>query len=309
MSKTTIAKPFVKWAGGKAQLIKQYEDLFPFKEELPSNITTYVEPFVGGGAVLFYMLQKYPTLNAVISDSNEALINCYICIKRNPQALIEELRGFQKRYDELKTIDEKEKLYLEIRDAFNLLDVRHPGLLGGKARYLQAACLIFLNKTCFNGLYRVNNRGKFNTPFGKYQEANVCDAENIMRCHELLRRVDIYCGDFQDLSWAIGNDTFVYFDPPYRPLKGKGSFTAYDKSGFTEADQQRLMRFFNSCTQQGALCMLSNSADENDTTLRKLYAENCSNVTISEVEARRNINSKGKERGKIKELVITNYEV
>ena len=306
--KRQYAHPFIKWAGGKTQLISQLDTLLPssfdgedFYTLVKNGVhTTYIEPFVGSGAMLFYMLQRYPFKRGVICDCNEALINTYRCVKRNPEKLIDELRALQLRYDNQATLDGKKGVYLLVRQSFNTVAIDINNC------YEKAAEFIFLNKTCFNGLYRVNSKGEFNVPFGQYESATICDADNIRLCSDVLQRVDIYCGDFTEVKWDMDTHSFVYFDPPYRPLKGKDSFTAYDKSGFTDADQGRLYEFFMKGAVEGSSVMLSNSADDNDSTLRDKYEKN-PGIYVKEVKARRNINSKGNGRGEIKELVIVNF--
>ena len=306
--KRIYARPFIKWAGGKTQLISQLDSLLPSSSNgedfytLVKNgvYTTYIEPFVGSGAMLFYMLQRYPFKRGVICDCNEALINVYRCVKRDPEKLIDELKALQLRYDGQATLDGKKGVYLLVRQSFNTVAIDISNC------YQKAAEFIFLNKTCFNGLYRVNGKGEFNVPFGQYESATICDADNIRLCSDVLQRVDIYCGDFTEVKWDMGTHSFTYFDPPYRPLKGKDSFTAYDKSGFTDADQNRLYEFFMKGAVEGSTVMLSNSADDNDTSLRDKYETN-PGIYVKEVKARRNINSKGDGRGEIKELVIVNF--
>lgn len=274
--KRVYARPFIKWAGGKTQLISQLDSLLPSSSDgddfytLVKNgvYTTYIEPFVGSGAMLFYMLQRYPFKRGVICDCNEALINVYRCVKRDPEKLIDELKALQLRYDGQATLDGKKGVYLLVRQSFNTVAIDISNC------YQKAAEFIFLNKTCFNGLYRVNGKGEFNVPFGQYESATICDADNIRLCSDVLQRVDIYCGDFTEVKWDMGTHSFTYFDPPYRPLKGKDSFTAYDKSGFTDADQNRLCEFFMKGAVEGSTVMLSNSADDNDTSLRDKYEKN-----------------------------------
>ena len=306
--KKLFARPFIKWAGGKTQLIPQLDKLLPapksgedfYTRVRSGEYTTYVEPLVGSGAMLFYMMQRYPFRRGVICDCNEELINVYQCVKRSVNHLIDELGALQSKYDEQSTLDGKKGVYLLTRQSFNTTKLTRPNC------YKKAAEFIFLNKTCFNGLYRVNSKGEFNVPFGQYETAMICDADNLKRCADILQRVDIYCGDFTKVEWDIEKGSFVYFDPPYRPLKGKNSFTAYDKEGFGDEEQNRLCEFFAQSGKTGAAIMLSNSADENDTSLRNKY-ENTEGLHVHEVLARRNINSKGDARGQIKEIVVVNY--
>ena len=212
----TVAKPFVKWAGGKGSLISQLIENLPQDFAEQPNVT-YIEPFVGGGAMLFYMLTHYPIIKrAVINDVNEDLINCYLLIKNDPEKLITSLREIKDEYYRLATIEAKSQYYYQMREKYNNEEL---------AKEKRAACFIFLNKTCFNGLYRVNTSGKFNVPFGQYDHPNICDEELIMANHGVLQKVDIYVGGYKNITTHLGKRyNFIYIDPPYRPLSGSACF-------------------------------------------------------------------------------------
>ena len=202
------AKPFIKWVGGKGQLIEQLEALLPADFEERENVT-YIEPFVGGGAMLFYMLQTYPNIkSAVINDINPDLTLCYQVVRDNPTELIKSLNAIQSDYYDLRTEEERKMYFLQQRDRFNSKSLNEID---------NTTLFFFLNRTCFNGLYRVNKAGKFNVPFGKYTTPTICDAATIYADSKLLQKVEIMTGDFEQTYAKIKDNTFFYFDPPYRP--------------------------------------------------------------------------------------------
>jgi len=270
---------FVKWAGGKHQLLEQLEPLFPKK------FNSYFEPFVGGGAVAFHILQKFKPKKVVLSDINEELVNSYNIIKTDVERLIIEL----KQHKEYHSADTKGYFY-EIRKV-NPCDL--PELE-------RAARFIYLNRTCFNGLYRVNSKGEFNVPIGAYKNPDIIQEEKLRVISGLLKKVTIKCTSFEKVLDLIKKNDFVYFDPPYYPLKKGKSFTAYQKDSFLEKEQEKLAEVFKKLSQKGCCCMESNS----DTKfIRELYSKN----KIKVVKARRLINSKSEGRGEINEVVIRNY--
>lgn len=294
------AKPFVKWAGGKGQLLEQLEELLPHELSTDRKLT-YVEPFVGGGAMLFYVLDKYPNIKRVIiNDFNEDLICTYKVVKDKPEELISFLSKLQAEYRACCDEESRKMYYLRKRDEYN----KHPN-----NDIEIAALFIFLNRTCFNGLYRVNSKGLFNVPFGKATNPMICDEETIRRDSALLQKVTIISGDFEGVYSHIKGKAFVYFDPPYRPLPNTPSFTAYSKDGFNDDEQKRLASFCCKLNKDGHKWLLSNSdpsnTDEKDMFFNELY----DGFHIHKVEANRMINSKGNSRGKITELAICNYEV
>lgn len=297
-SKSVVAKPFVKWAGGKGSLVKQ------LKEYLPSDFVeqqdiTYVEPFVGGGAMLFYMLTHYPNIKrAIINDVNKDLINCYLLIKNNPAKLISMLQLINNEYYQLVSIDEKKQYYYNMREKYNNDNFNNEE---------RSACFIFLNKTCFNGLYRVNAEGKFNVPFGKYKRPKICDEKLIMADHKILQKVDIYFGEYRNITRYIGRRyNFIYIDPPYRPLSESACFIEYTHNVFDDTEQEKLKAYCDRLTQRGCKIMQSNSNsidDNGESYFVKLY----NGYNINQILAHRFINAHAERRDKETELLIMNY--
>ena len=289
------AKPFVKWAGGKTQLLSDIESLLP--TDFRNRNITYVEPFVGGGSVLFWLLQHYPNIqHAVINDVNAKLINVYRVIKAKPKKLISALRMLENEYLPMNHA-ERTVYFMEKRRLFNDDELTNVE---------QAAIFIFLNRTCFNGLYRENSKGKFNVPHGKYVHPKICDEQTIMADSDLLQRVDILCGDFDATKRYAAEDTLFYLDPPYKPLNSTSSFNTYVKEPFDDAEQVRLRNFCNEVSGRGSLFVLSNSDvkgyDPKDNFFDNLYAA----YNIQRVLATRMINSNAEKRGKLTELMISN---
>lgn len=292
----SAAKPFLKWAGGKTQLLGDIENRFPFKKK---DRFTYVEPFLGSGAVLFRILNEFPNVRSVVvNDINEDLINVYKSIKLDVGSLIEILGGYEAEYHSLEGFpDRKSEYYYQKRDSFN---TRTFGLVE------MAALFIFLNKTCFNGLYRVNRKNEFNVPAGSYKRPSICNKENLERVHEKLQRVEILCGDFENTLIHAGENSIFYFDPPYKPLSTTSSFNSYAKDEFNDEEQIRLQRFCALLDSLNTKWILSNSdvrsTDEKNIFFDELY----SNYEIARVLAKRSINSNAAKRGSLTELLITN---
>ncbi len=288
-------KPFVKWAGGKSQLLNE------IRIKYPKTIEKYCEPFVGGGAVLFDILANYSTKEVLINDINPALINTYIQLRDNVDFLIENLSEIQNDFWKMDN-DERKAFYLEQRESFN-----NAILCSSFSREDMAVRFIFLNKTCFNGLYRVNRKGLFNVPMGSYKKPPICDEENLRLVSNLLHNVQIKCGDYSKCTDFIDEKTFVYIDPPYRPLNATSSFTSYNENEFGDQQQIELGKFIDEITSKGAKVVASNSdpknVDDNDNFFDELYAD----YSIKRVSAKRMINSKGIRRGSINELLICNY--
>ena len=295
----TKAKPFIKWVGGKGQLIEQLDALLPVDFDNWEDVT-YIEPFVGGGAMLFYMLQHYPNIkHAVINDVNSDLTNLYWVVRDFPEVLIKSLSIIENKYLALQNDEERRAFYLKRRDWYNAKN---------NDCIENAALFIFLNKTCFNGLYRVNKKGLFNVPFGKYKNPNICNASLIRKDSELLQRVEILTGDFEKtFDYAKGN-TLFYFDPPYRPLTKTSAFTDYTKDAFNDVSQIRLKEYCDKINKAGYKFMLSNSDgkghNEDDNFFDTLYE----NYEIDRVLASRCINSNGNKRGKLTEILVHNYQ-
>ena len=295
----TKAKPFLKWAGGKTQLLPTIDSFLPetFRGE---DDVTYIEPFVGGGAMLFYMLQKYTNIKrAIINDINPHLIKTYNVIRDDPHSLINALDDLQNQFKALEDYDKQKELYLDIRTRFNQQ---------ATSKIEEAAYMIFLNRTCFNGLYRENSKGGFNVPFGRYSNPTICDEDLILADSELLQRVEILNGDFSRTVKYIQGYTFFYFDPPYRPLDTTSSFNSYVKESFDDNEQIRLRNLYSELSTGGCYAMLSNSdckgRNAEDDFFDKLYAD----FFIERVYAKRCINANASKRGILTELLIRNYE-
>ena len=293
---TYPARPFVKWVGGKTQLLDDIKKTLP-RDLSRRNEMTYVEPFVGGGAVLFWILQEYPNITrAVINDINAELICTYRVIKYDVENLILKLSRLQNEYLPLNEVDRK-KYFLAQRERFNEENNSEVEI---------AALFIFLNRTCFNGLYRVNSKGKFNVPHGKYSNPRICDEETLRADSAVLQRVEILCGDFAQTGKYAGDNVLYYFDPPYRPLTETSAFTSYAKDGFDDAEQMRLRDFCEQIATRKSLFVASNSdplnVDNEDVFFDHLYKM----FSIKRVSAARMINSKGNGRGAISEIMISN---
>ena len=290
----------MKWAGGKAGLIPQITKYYPDALKT-GHIDKYVEPFVGGGAILLDVLQKYEVKEAYAYDTNQDLVNAYNVIKTDVEDLIKKLSKYEKEYLPL-DLEERKEYYYDVRNEYNSAEVK-----AGKLSTKRATEFIFLNRTCFNGLYRVNQSGDFNVPMGKYKNPMICDEENLRELSKLLQNVEIICGDYQDTIDLVDNNTFVYFDPPYRPLSATSGFTSYTKEDFDDEDQKQLAMYYKKLDMKDAKLMLSNSnpknVNENDTFFDDIY----SGYTINELQANRMINSNSTKRGKISELLIINY--
>ncbi len=293
-------KPFVKWAGGKNSLIPQLTKYYPL-ELKDGTIERYIEPFVGGGAVLIDILQRYKVKEAYAFDINIDLINCYNVIKNNVEELIKQLGKKEKNFISLDN-EERQKYFYDIREEYNSYKLKN------ELNIKRASEFIFLNKTCFNGLYRVNKDGKFNVPCGKYKNPTICDSNNLRNLSGIIANVVFEYGDYRQSEQYVNNNTFVYFDPPYRPISTTSGFTSYTKENFNDADQIELAKYYDKLSLKNAKLMLSNSnpknINENDTFFEKIYK----GFYINEVFAKRMINSNAKERGQISELLITNYE-
>ena len=294
------AKPFIKWAGGKGQLLEQLDAYLPEDFGDRRNVT-YIEPFVGGGAMLFYMLQRYPNIqHAVINDVNPDLTTCYRTVRDTPEDLIASLLDIQNAYNALLTEDGRRDFFLAARDRYN---EKNLDPIENTTKF------IFLNRTCFNGLYRVNKKGLFNVPFGKYINPQICDPATIRLDSELLQRVEILTGDFEATLDHVGDGyNFFYFDPPHRPLNATSSFNSYSKEDFNDDEQIRLRDFCARLNGRlGIGWMLSNAdcsaKNPEDTFFEEIYTD----FFINRVFASRAINANPSKRGKLTELLICNY--
>jgi DNA adenine methylase len=270
------AKPFLKWAGGKTQLITDIEKALP--KELIAKKFTYVEPFVGSGAILFWVLNNFSNVEkAVINDINADLTNAYKVIATHPKELISVLKQFQGEFHNLDQLEEPKKEYFyDKRKVFNARKTD---------KVTQAALFIFLNRTCFNGLFRVNRNNEFNVPMGSYKKPTICDAENLQAVSEALQRVEILTGDYQETLKHTDKPALFYFDPPYKPLSNTSSFNSYAKDEFGDAEQLRLRDFCKTLDDLDHKWILSNSdvkgKDTNDTFFDDIYQEFYYGVTLS----------------------------
>ncbi len=299
------AKPFLKWAGGKGQLLGHFSDLYP-KELKSGKIKNYYEPFLGGGAVFFDIIQKFKIEKAWLYDINPELILTYKVIQKDVDTLLDFLSTYEHNYIPLDKTDRK-AFYYDIRETFNSdrFDINYKKY--SESWCSRAAQIIFLNKTCYNGLFRFNNSGGFNTPAGDYKNPRICDTQNLKAVSKVLQGVVIKCADYENVLEDIKDNSFVYFDPPYRPISRTSSFTSYSKHDFLDEHQKHLALVFSELNERNQLVMLSNSdpknADINDNFFDHIYSK----FTIQRIPARRNINSKASGRGALNEIVVTNY--
>lgn len=299
------AKPFLKWAGGKKQLLAQLSAHLP--AELKTGlITRYAEPFLGGGAMFFHLVQSYELREFWLSDINEEIVLCYQTIKLRVKDLVDALEEMQGRYWQ-STPQEQEDMFYEVRGRFNSNRAGINFSSFSSPWIERTAQTIFLNHTCFNGLFRVNSKGFFNVPFGKYRNPALFEKNNLFEISEILQDAQISCGDFTTCSDFVNYKTFCYFDPPYRPLSQTASFTSYSMFDFTDSSQERLSDFFRKLDAKGAKLMLSNSNPKNEKQDDDFFEKLYQGFNISTVLAARAINSNGNKRGAISELLITNY--
>lgn len=273
-----MSAPLLKWAGGKRQLIGELMNL------VPDDFGNYYEPFLGGGALFFALKDRMKIGKAILSDTNSDLTNLYNLVKKNPEVLWEKINT-------LEYGNKKEDFY-SARSLFNRLNEEEIELRG--------ALLIYLNRHCYNGLFRVNSRGEFNVPFGKYENPVMPDKKKILDVSTAFTETEILVGDFEEVLKGVSKNDFVYLDPPYFPISQSSNFTDYSIGGFSYKQQERLSEIFRKLHKKGAKLMLSNSAVPE---IVELYGE----FTLHFVGARRNINSKSSGRGRIEEIVVTNY--
>ncbi|MGV3588211.1 MAG: DNA adenine methylase [Adhaeribacter sp.] len=299
--KNIQVKPFLKWAGGKTQLLGAIEHkIIPYLKARGEVI--YLEPFIGSGAVLFFLLRNYRQYikQAVISDINPDLINLYKIIRDQPQALIEQLSALSETYFSYPTDIERKDYFYAVRAEFNQLQ---------EDAVKKSALLLFLNKTCFNGLYRVNAKGEFNVPFGRYKKPNICNKAVILADSEALQHTEILLGDFTQTAAFVEENTLVYLDPPYKPINNTSSFNTYAKEGFYDEDQIRLKTFCDAIQATGAYFVLSNSDTATSPAELGFFDALYQEYTVDRVKAKRAINSNGQARGEISELLISNDAV
>ncbi len=300
------AKPFLKWAGGKTQLLDEFDKRLPLKIKDNKTIKRYIEPFIGGGAMFFFLKRKYNIKESFLFDINPELIIAYKVIQKGHKALLDRLSEIKHKHLQ-KSEDMRREHYYHIRDKYNK-QIENFNYNSFNDEWIERVTyLIFLNKTCFNGLFRQNKKGEFNVPFGRYKNPSIYNENNIIQVSKALKNTEIFYGDFTRSSKYIEKGSFVYFDPPYRPLNRTSSFTKYSKDGFFDEDQIRLSKFFDEMDKKEAYLMLSNSDPKNNDIDDHFFDELYKNYNINRVPAKRHINSNASKRGEINELIITNY--
>ena len=298
------ANPFVKWVGGKRQIIDEIHDYLPSFIESTENLT-YIEPFVGGGAVFFSLFPSPNIHKSILIDNNPILIITYKAIKNHIDEFITNLAEYERLYSSFQE-NERTSFYYQIRDEYNAL-IKVSNFEEFNQNWIPLATkFIFLNRTCFNGLYRVNSQGEFNVPIGSYVNPKICDSDNLFHVHKALQKTDIFHGDFEIAKKYISSSSFVYLDPPYRPLSSS-SFTSYTKTDFDDNEQKRLANFCDRINELGGKFLLSNSDPKNSDPDDNFFDTLYSKYHIERINARRNINSNGNDRGAVSELLIMNY--
>tara|TARA_R110002033_G_scaffold99600_3_gene148023 strand:- start:2510 stop:3484 length:975 start_codon:yes stop_codon:yes gene_type:complete len=300
------AKPFLKWVGGKRQLLNDFQDLYP-NELKKKTIKNYYEPFVGGGAVFFDVAQNFEIENAFLYDINEELILTYLVIQKDVTKLLEFLHRYDKQYKKLSEVKRKE-YYYDIRESFNQQRFNIDYDKYSENWIPRAAQTIFLNRTCFNGLFRFNSRGGFNSPQGKYKNPKIVDEPNLLNVSKLLEIATIKKADFKEVKQDLnGVSSFLYFDPPYKPISKTSSFTSYSKLNFEDDEQLQLASLYYELNERGYKLMLSNSDPKNTDPSDDFFDDIYKDYRITRVDAKRSINSDPKKRKSIKEIVVTNY--
>lgn len=299
------AKPFLKWAGGKTQLLPDIQELLPPELE-QGKVKRYIEPFIGGGAVFFFLAQFYELKEVFIADINTELLITYQTVRDDVEGLIEHLSHLKKTFLPLPEVDQ-DLFFYEQRNSFNegSSEIEFPYFQSSWVQ--RTAQFIFLNHTCFNGLYRTNSKLNFNVPFGKYKQPGIFDEHNLRAASQILQNVTILRGDFEMCDELSDENTFIYFDPPYRPISKTANFSNYYKAGFSDDEQRRLAALLRRLDGKGAKLMLSNSDPKNENPTDEFFDELYQGFRITRVKATRAINSNGAKRGQISELIITNY--
>ncbi len=291
ISSTDKARPFLKWAGGKSTLVVEFDKM----GLIPKGFNDYYEPFLGGGAVFFYLFNNgYIRSKAHLSDVNKELVNAYAEIKLRPGALIEELKNLMDKHSL--------EMFKEYRTEYNGL--KKESVIKTKKKTRKAALLIYLNKTCFNGLYRENSKGEFNVPFGDHENPRILDEANIMAVSAALKNASVSAKDFASSVKAAKEGDFVYLDPPYVPVSQTASFTSYSKGDFSLEDQENLAEVFAKLTKKGAYVLYSNSKSDK---VKELF-EGIDGAVLNTVHASRYINCNGNGRGPVEEYAITNFK-
>lgn len=303
---TIEAKPFLKWVGGKRQLIDTIESRLPEEIKTSGKIDKYFEPFVGGGAIFFYLISNYNINESFLFDINKELILVYNSIKNDPEDLILELKKLSDDFLP-KSTDDRKEFFLNIRKIFNeqLIDFDFDNY--SESHVLRAAYTIFMNKTCFNGLFRLNKKGEFNVPFGRYKNPKICDDLNIRNVSNALKLTTIINSSYLSSENLIDDKSLVYLDPPYRPISKTANFTSYSENEFNDEQQIKLGEYFKRISEKGAKAILSNSDPKNEDESDNFFDDLYSDFTIERVSAKRSINSNAKKRGAINEILVRNY--
>ena len=302
-SNKIYAKPFLKWAGGKGQLINQIKEFLPSEFVANKKIEKYFEPFLGGGAVYFWLVQEYKIGKAFLYDVNPEIVTAYQVIRDSVSNLIRELNILEKEYKRLSKT-RREEFFYSCRSNYN-------EFISKKIRnhvLRRSALMIFLNKTCFNGLFRVNSQGLFNVPFGRYENPRICDEINLLAVHKALKNAEIECKDFSYCLDKTDRNSLVYFDPPYRPISKTANFTGYIKDGFNDSDQRRLKEACDELTRKGVKVILSNSDPKNNDVKDNFFDDLFKrNYKIERLKATRMINCQAQRRGMLNEILVMNY--
>jgi DNA adenine methylase len=298
------AKPFLKWAGGKTQLLNDIDNNLPPGIKV-KGIINYYEPFLGSAAVFLYLKQKYNIENAFLSDINPNLISTFLIVRNHKNKLIKELKALDKEFKQ-KKFEQRKLYYNNKRDEFNRLLKSH-SRNNVHDSVKKAALTIFLNKTCFNGLYRVNKSGRFNVPLGRYENPKIVDEENLLSVSEALQNVVLEVRDFKTLPNVVKKNSFIYYDPPYSPLNKTSNFTSYSEFEFSLKEQKELSDIYGILDKKGVKQLLSNSDLKNHNSQNEFLDSLYSKFTIKRIPASRVINSKASKRGKISEILVRNY--
>ena len=302
------ARPFLKWAGGKGQLLEQFQLRFPQELNGKGIIKRYYEPFLGSGAVFFWVMQNCKIEKAYINEFNPEIYLCYVAIQKNVESVIGYLKALEKKYHGL-DLASQEALYYRVRNKYNQTRQSVNFKKYSAEEYSdRAGMTIFLNRTCFNGLYRVNSKDKFNVPFGRYKNPTICNSQNLRAVSKVLKDVKITNEDFSVIQKQIKNNSFVYFDPPYRPLNKTSSFTSYSSNEFNDKEQGRLCNVFKQLNQiSGVKIMLSNSDPKNENKNDNFFETLYGGFRMERLKARRMINCDASKRGEINEILVMNY--
>jgi len=301
------AKPFLKWAGGKGQLLDKFKQFYP-KQLKQKKIKTFYEPFLGSGAVFFDIAQNYELTSAYLYDINEELILTYKVIQKDVSKLLDFLYRYEKNYLKLNK-KQRQEFFYDQRTNYNLQRFNIDYDKYSEHWFARAAQLIFLNRTCFNGLYRVNSKGEFNSPVGDYDKPTICDEENLLAVHQVLQIAEIKKADFRQVVRDLKDKSFVYFDPPYRPISKTANFKSYSKQDFSDNEQIELSKLFRELDKRGTKLMLSNSDPKNNNPNDNFFEQIYKDFNIFRVSTRRMINSDATKRGTINEIIVTNYSI